>query len=223
MGRFIDTKRQFKHTIQELLKSNNSYTAAMPAYAHKNPIIDYIFWQRVEIAYNYATQNTNSKVLDFGCGTGLLSYLIANDGINVVANDVDFSSLSLIKKAVRFPANIQFMEGDLLNQHLPENSFDLIIALDVLEHINNLDDYITLFEKLLNPGGAIIVSGPTESILYKIGRKLAGEQFTGNYHVNNIKNIREQFEARMETKVIKRLIWPLTLFEIFISYNDDKK
>lgn len=224
MGQFIDTKTKFKNAIQELLKSNSSYEideAALPAYAHTNPLIDYIFWQRVETAYNYAKQHyPKGKVLDFGCGTGLLSYAIANEGINVVANDVEFRPLKLVKTKVNFPQNIQFVEGDLLKLNLPESSFDLIIALDVLEHINNIDDYIVEYKRILKPGGAVIVSGPTENILYKVGRKLAGEKFTGDYHVNNIGNIRQMFEKRMDTKVIKRLIWPLTLFELFVSHNN---
>ena len=58
-----------------------------------------------------------------------------------------------------------------------EASFDIIYALDVLEHINDLEPYVTLFSKLLVPGGTVIISGPTENIFYKIGRKIAGKRF----------------------------------------------
>ena len=37
----------------------------------------------------------------------------------------------------------------------------------VLEHVDNISEYIQLFEKLLTPNGVIIVSGPTENIFYK--------------------------------------------------------
>ncbi|HTQ27696.1 MAG TPA: methyltransferase domain-containing protein, partial [Puia sp.] len=114
-------------------------------------------------------------------------------------------------------SSIEFIEGDLMQISYPDHSFDYIIALDVLEHINNLDDYILLFKKLLKPGGSIIVSGPTENFLYKIGRKLAGEKFTGDYHVNNIHNIKKSFSKSMDTKTLRKLIWPFTLFELFVA------
>jgi hypothetical protein len=61
------------------------------------------------------------------------------------------------------------------------------------------------------------VSGPTENILYKIGRKLSGERFTGDYHVNNIGNIRKEFEKTMNVKTISKIIWPFVLFEVFVA------
>jgi len=225
MHKFSDTKKKFKGIIQNTLKTNNSYEideAALPAYAHKNPLIDFIFWRRVEIAFNMARKNTSSRVLDFGCGSGLLSYALAQSGVNVVANDTVFGPLNIVKKQLDFPKGIDFWEGSLLSRQIPDNYFDTIIALDVLEHINNIDDYITVFRRILKPGGLIIISGPTESLLYKIGRKMAGEKFTGDYHVTNIKTIHSLFAKSMETKVISRLIWPFTLFEIFVARNTGK-
>lgn len=223
MGNFGDTKLKFKNAVQSVLKDHSSYEideAALPAYAHKNPVIDHIFWRRVEVAYNYAIENKAKHILDFGCGTGLLSYALANEGIKVFAIDLHFGPLNLVKSKIDFPSNIEFVEADLMKHELPEHSFDMIIALDVLEHIENLDDYIHRFKQLLKPGGKIIVSGPTENWLYKLGRRMAGEKFTGDYHVSNIHTIRKQFEKTMKVRTIKRLIWPLTLFEIFVAENE---
>ncbi len=91
---------------------------------------------------------------------------------------------------MEFPSNIKYIQGDIIDKELPDNSFDVIFALDVLEHIENLSDYVELFKKLLTPDGVIIISGPTENILYKIGRKFAGNRFTGDYHVTNISSIK---------------------------------
>ncbi len=217
---FQETKVKFKNAIQSVLDEKSSYEideAALPAYAHRNLFIDYIFWQRIKIAYKYGLTYKNRKVLDFGCGSGLLSYALAKNGVSIVANDVEFSPLNLLKEKINFPEEIEFIEGNLLTTNIGEKSFDLIIALDVLEHISNLDEYILLFKKLLKKNGVIIVSGPTENVLYKIGRRMAGEKFTGDYHVNNIGNIRMQFSKHLRTKMIKKIIWPFTLFEIFIA------
>jgi len=220
MESFADVKRRFKSTIQSILNEHSSYEideAALPAYAHRNPLIDYIFWQRVRIAYDYALSHDVTNVLDFGCGTALTSYALASAGKNVVAVDVDFKPLSLVKQRITFPASITFVEADLLHHDLGSRRFDLILALDVLEHITELQPYIERFASLLTPRGAILVSGPSENRLYKLGRQLAGAKFTGDYHVSNIKAIQREFSRHLETETIATLIWPLTLFELFVA------
>lgn len=219
---FPAIKRRFKAAVQSILDNHASYEideAALPAYAHKNPFIDYIFWRRVQIACDYAIANGSKRVLDFGCGTGLLSYALAAAGKDVVAIDLNLGPLQLVKGKVTFPESITFVEGDLLTRDLGAGRFDLIVALDVLEHITDLGAYIDKFASLLNPNGAIVVSGPSENWLYKAGRRLAGSRFTGDYHVSNIHAIRDEFAASMATQTLASLVWPLTLFEIFVARN----
>jgi len=225
METFKEAKKKFKQAFTEILTNKNSYEndeAALPAYAHKNPLIDYLFWKRLQVVFNFAKENNFKNVLDFGCGSGVMSYLMAQNGISVTSSDIEFSPLRLVKEKIDFPAQINFIEGDIINKNLPENSFDLIVALDVLEHIENLDEYIKLFERLLKPNGVIIVSGPTENILYKIGRKISGERFTGNYHVTNIKTIKKQFSEHLIIKTLRRLVFPVILFEVFIAKSEKK-
>ncbi len=222
METFNDIKTKFKQAFIEILKDKNSYEndeAALPAYAHKNPLIDFLFWKRLNVAFNLVQKNKMKQVLDFGCGSGVLSYMLAQNGVEVTSCDLEFSPLRLVQEKISFPKGIKFMEGDIINQPLPDKSFDAIIALDVLEHIENLADYILLFQRLLKPNGVIIVSGPTENILYKIGRKISGERFTGNYHVTNITKIKKEFSEYLIVKTIRRLIFPVILFEIFTAKN----
>ena len=53
------TKEHFKKSITNLLNDKGTdeilSEAALPAYAHKNFMIDYIFWKRVEIASNFVS------------------------------------------------------------------------------------------------------------------------------------------------------------------------
>tara|TARA_B100000508_G_C11413448_1_gene254487 strand:+ start:157 stop:843 length:687 start_codon:yes stop_codon:yes gene_type:complete len=222
---FQDTKTTFKKAFQEILAAGDSYEigeAALPAYAHKNPFIDWLFWQRIKVSFQYAQQQQQGgNVLDFGCGSGILSYLLAKAGYNVTACDVEFSPLRLVQQKITFPENISFVEGDILTQGFPKHSFDMIFALDVLEHIDDLEPYIAAFNELLTPNGLLVVSGPTENRLYKMGRKLAGKRFTGDYHVSNISNIKEAFRKTFPNISSKKLIFPFILFEIFAVKKAD--
>jgi 2-polyprenyl-3-methyl-5-hydroxy-6-metoxy-1,4-benzoquinol methylase len=215
---FNKTRGIFKHAIEKISRHTDTYAvseAAFPAYAHKNPIIDYVFWKRLKLAYDFALKNKPETVLDFGCGSGVLSYSLAEICSNVVALDIETGPLNLIKEKIAFPSNIEFLDKDLKEVKFQSGKFDLIIALDVLEHVDNLNSYIEEFSRILSPGGTILVSGPTENIFYKIGRKLAGNKFTGDYHVTDIHHIRRQFETTMSVNTEARILWPVTLFELF--------
>lgn len=218
---FNSVKKIFKKLFREILDTTKNYEldeAAFPAYAHKNVLIDYLFWKRVQVAFDHAERHKGGKkALDFGCGSGVLSYLLAKNDYDVTAIDIEFRPLNMIKEKIEFPKNIDFIEGDVLTLDLPENSFDVIFALDVLEHIENLQDYTERFQHLLTDTGKIIVSGPTENIFYKIGRKIAGERFTGDYHVTDISKIKSEFENTLHVRTIKKLIFPLVLFELFTA------
>jgi len=219
MEEFNVSKKKFKTAFKQILIEGDNYAigeAALPAYSHKNPLIDWLFWERIKIAYQFAlNKKTKGKILDFGCGSGILSYLLAENGYSITACDVEFKPLELVKNKIEFPKNIEFIEGDILTQNLNDNSFDIIFAMDVLEHIDNLDPYIELFDRILTPNGVVVISGPTENLFYKIGRKIAGNRFTGDYHITNISKIKESFKKYMTVKSIKKLLFPIVLFEVF--------
>ncbi|HEX9979471.1 MAG TPA: class I SAM-dependent methyltransferase [Flavobacterium sp.] len=218
-----NTKKLFKEQISGLLSLQGTdevlSEAALPAYAHKNPLIDFIFWKRVEIAAGFIETKAKGKanILDFGCGTGVLSYKMAQSGHQVLALDLDLTPVNLLRDGIKYPDNITFKEGDFLNMDFSGQSFDFIVALDVLEHIplDVLPVYLKKFNSILNPEGSIIISGPTENILYKIGRKLAGSDFTGEYHETTIGRIKHVFNDFFAVTTLRKLIWPLTLFEVF--------
>ncbi len=219
------TKTIFKTAISSLLSKQGTdevlSEAALPAYAHQNPIIDYIFWKRLAIASDFikSTAVPNSKILDFGCGTGVFSYEMAIQNHSVFALDLDLTPVSLLGTMLDFPKSISFNQGEFLSMDFGDMKFDYIVALDVLEHIpiELLPKYIDKFNTLLNEKGFILISGPTENVLYKIGRKFAGSDFTGEYHETTISRIKDVFSTQFEINVLRRLIWPLTLFEVFTA------
>lgn len=217
---FRSLKKIIKQHVKDIVNETNNHNikeAALPAYAHDNFLIDYIFWKRLEITYTFILEKGYRRVLDFGCGTGIISFLLAKKGIDVIAVDTEFEALNKMRKKMVFPPTIQFFNSDLSDVTIENNSIDAIIALDVLEHIDDLSVYMKLFSNMLKKGGSVIVSGPTENRFYKIGRKIAGSDFTGGYHVSNIYKIKNQFSCQFELETIRKIFWPVTLFEIFVA------
>lgn len=211
------TKARFQPAVRALLRTMKSAVldeAALPAYAHTNPLIDMIFWRRLSVAFAEACRQKGRRALDFGCGTGLMSESLAAAGFTVTAVDLDLGPKTLLERSITFAESTTFLEGDLLNLNFPPESFDVIVALDVLEHIAPLEPYMRAFARFLAPGGVLIVSGPTENWLYRLGRKVAGQEFTGHYHVCDIYDVADSARRVFEVRTLARIIWPLTLFEV---------
>ncbi len=95
---------------------------------------------------------------------------------------------------------------------IQESSLDLIVALDVLEHVESLADVLGRLASLMKAGGIMLVSGPTENLLYRIGRKVVG--FSGHYHERSIRDVRLGLDDLFSVKMLRRLVYPFTLFEI---------
>jgi 2-polyprenyl-3-methyl-5-hydroxy-6-metoxy-1,4-benzoquinol methylase len=90
------------------------------------------------------------RVLDFGCGTGQLASSVTPEAYLGV--DRDKASLEIARQ--QFPRH-QFAES------LPANSaFDTIIALAVVEHIQQPQHLLQQFKALLGPGGQIVLTTP---------------------------------------------------------------
>lgn len=219
---FRDTKRQFKHAIQEVLRTApatyEEKEAALPAYAHRNPFIDMLFWGRLRAAARMFDASSSvdgpRRVLDFGCGTGIMTQYLSLCGHEVVGTDLTFEPLNKIRHQIPFSPSCSFVLTDKLDNEVA-HTYDCIIALDVLEHIESLDATIETFRRLLKVGGAMIISGPTENVLYHIGRTFAGSEFSGEYHVTNIHDIEKRF-AQECTFDERHTLYPLfPLFTVF--------
>jgi hypothetical protein len=61
----------------------------------------------------------------------------------------------------------------------------------------------------------MVISGPTENVLYKLGRALAGSEYSGDYHERGILEVRDLLAEQMQVIQIATLYWPVPLFEVF--------
>jgi 2-polyprenyl-3-methyl-5-hydroxy-6-metoxy-1,4-benzoquinol methylase len=219
---FASYKTRYRSTIRKVLSESEPGRldeAGFPAYSHPNPLINWLFWQRLRTAMNYIeTNGPYDKVLDFGCGSGVMLPFLAQHSQQVTALDIDLLPLEKVKKYIPLPSNVEVCDANQITiSGLPQKSFDLINALDVLEHVDELPRTLSELLTLLRPGGQLVVSGPTENILYQVGRKIAGPEYSGAYHERGIAEIKRELTRVARLEQIATLYWPVTLFEIFAA------
>ena len=93
--------------------------------------------------------NTDSKVLELGCGVGIFTKLLAKKVKNGIIEAVDLSakSIAVAENELKHKKNIHFDVADVV-KYKPENSdFDMITLMDVIEHIP-LERHAELFRNL---------------------------------------------------------------------------
>jgi 2-polyprenyl-3-methyl-5-hydroxy-6-metoxy-1,4-benzoquinol methylase len=218
---FQEYKARYRSAIRTVLQESERGRldeAGFPAYSHPNSLINWLFWQRLHLAMNYIEKHAPyEKVLDFGCGSGVMLSFLAQHSRQVFALDIDLVPLERMKKHILLPEHVDVLNGKQISvTQLNSKSFDLINALDVLEHVNDLPRTLSELLKLLKPGGRLVVSGPTENILYKIGRKLAGPEYSGEYHERGIAEVKRELNKLARVRQIATLYRPIPLFEVFV-------
>jgi 2-polyprenyl-3-methyl-5-hydroxy-6-metoxy-1,4-benzoquinol methylase len=199
-------KTRYRSAIRKVLAESERGRfdeAGFPAYSHPNPLINWLFWQRHRVVMDHIEKNAPYKnILDFGCGSGVMLPFLSQMGKRVTAIDLDLLPLERVIKHIPLAGNVTALDANQTSvSHLPERSFDLIVALDVLEHVDDLPRALSELICLLEPGGQLVVSGPTENILYQVGRRLAGSEYSGEYHERGIAEIEHELSrfARSRT------------------------
>lgn len=116
-----------------------------------------------KIRYDYVQKQIkpNSTVLDVGCGSGVLSYLLSKKGCKVTGVDIDKNRVNFCKK--RYP-NIKFLQQDILKLDL-KDKFDYVLCLDTLEHLNNPEIAVKNLKKHMKPNSKLIIGVPTRIYL----------------------------------------------------------
>lgn len=99
------------------------------------------------------------RILDFGCGTGLLTQLLHAAGAQVVAVDSSAKMIEMlnVKKLNGVQTLVSELNAaDIYNQEVLQKPFDLIIASSVLAFIPNQQEKLEQLKGLLHPQGSFI-------------------------------------------------------------------
>ncbi len=127
--------------------------------------------QPIRIKYIQDVINKNKlqkiKILDLGCGGGLvsegLSKLGANvTGIDFIKDNINVAKIHAKKNNLKINYKILNFENEKIN-----SKFDVIVIFEVLEHLSNWKYFIEKIQSNLNPNGILIISTINRNLLSK--------------------------------------------------------
>lgn len=111
---------------------------------------------------NIAAQVTDAVVCDVGFGAGLGMAILAQKARSVVGIEKVAGSVAFARKC--FPLkNVRFLSGDVVECSFPNESFDAVVAIEVIEHIMHYRGALSQMARILKGSGTLYISSPNRN------------------------------------------------------------
>jgi ubiquinone/menaquinone biosynthesis C-methylase UbiE len=121
-----------------------------------------------------------ARILDAGCGTGLLTLALLRSvrfPVSITALDLSSTSVAAARKALYYSdgrkRDVTFTQGNLLSLPFPDESLDLVVTAGALEYVP-LEDGLSELARVIVPGGHLLhlpvhpgVAGVVLEILFR--------------------------------------------------------
>lgn len=153
----MDFKNIF--TIEEV---KDFWDSVAGIYEEENNKISETHNQRFIEAIKYLDLHDNDRVLNIWSRTGLATSFLKNKNKNIELHNLEVSSQMIKKAEEKFPEE-KFRLTDLSKINLPDNYFDYILSLETLEHCPEPPVFLRELNRLLKPGGMLVLSTPPSS------------------------------------------------------------
>lgn len=181
-------------------------------YSNKNPLMGMIISNFLGQVKLIIDSLDGDNILDIGCGEGFVVNYLKNK--NIIGLDISKEALIIAK--TQNPDN-RFFRGDIYNLPFQEDDFDIIMVMEVLEHINDVERAIDEIKRVSKQ--YCIFSVPNEPY-FRFMNLLRGKNISrfGNdiEHIQNwsVGEFVKLLERHLEVLEVKRPFpWTLVLCE----------
>lgn len=223
-------KQLEKRDKKKFYEINEMVVKTSPMRTHYNStnVIERWIWQKKKkIIQGMLNDLIYKDIIDIGCGDGGLFKLV-RDNCNYTGIDISPTQITYFKKKLAFLKNNRpkLLRVDAANLPFNENSFDVALVCDVLEHV--LDPVLVMKEvkRVVKKGGFVIFNIPNEELLQLV--RLFTFRFPlrspDHLYSLSVDDIKQYFP-----KIIQHIGIPFTLASAFnllnvlLVENEDKK
>ena len=151
------------------------------------------------------TLNCNGSMLDVGCGEGRHIFGVMQEYpmMKCVGLDMDDDSLKKAEEGYSYFESIsevgaEFIKGSAYSLPFPDNTFDLIVCSEVLEHLHEYNDAVIEINRVLKPGGKFFASVPAfwpEKICWYLSKEYQNQP-GGHLRIFDQKKLVHEIEDR---------------------------
>jgi ubiquinone/menaquinone biosynthesis C-methylase UbiE len=118
--------------------------------------------QRQRAVLRMVQPEPSDRVLDVGCATGDQAFMLAPNVECVLGIDSSAAAVRAARSRAAAHPNVAFVQADAARIPLPDASFDKVMAIDFVEHIDDsaLDAVQREVWRILRPGGVLAIYTP---------------------------------------------------------------
>jgi SAM-dependent methyltransferase len=154
----------------------------------RDPLIAWSHRRRFSTALTLAGQFAGQRVLDYGCGDGTFLGLLLQHPVrpaSAVGAEIHQHIVEDCQRRFAAYPMLQFVRTDDLRHPESRATYDAIFCMEVFEHVVDPTPLIGELDRLLAPGGTLVVSVPIETglpvIVKQLVRRVAGWRGIGHY------------------------------------------
>jgi ubiquinone/menaquinone biosynthesis C-methylase UbiE len=154
------------------------------------------------------------RTLDAACGEGYGSALLATSASSVEGIDISVEAVQHAKKRYGEIANLNIQVADCTKLPFADNEFDRIVSFETLEHLEQQDELLAEFRRVLKPDGFLALSSPDKAI------------YSDKYNTENEFHVKELYRNELESLISRhfpayRLLGQKLAFNSMIWSMDD--
>lgn len=127
-----------------------------------------------EILDRFEPLRKSNRLLDVGSGSAFFAEIALKRGWEVYGTELTDATISLAEKK-----GLNMSKGRLEDVQFEANSFDLVVCIEVIEHVSFPQSFTSEIHRVLRSGGAVYISTPNFDSLLR--RKLKGQYDVINY------------------------------------------
>lgn len=143
---------------------------------YSNPATLFEHWmvRRRDHAHQYIVRqfDTSARVLDLGCGAGVLSERLVESGFQVTCADASADMVELCRQRLaRFAGSShEVLQANCLALPFPDGSFDVVVTLGMFGYFDEVTQALREIRRVLRPGGTLILSvrNPNNQYLFDV-------------------------------------------------------
>jgi ubiquinone biosynthesis O-methyltransferase len=128
-----------------------------------------------ELIFALIGSTGNARILDVGCGDGVLSIRLAQRGAHVTGLDADQGMIDAARdRASKAHAAITFVQGNAGSLPFADGTFDVVVAVTVLCFVPDGQSAVREMARVLRPGGRLILGELGRYSTWAARRRISG-------------------------------------------------
>ncbi len=185
-----------------------------PIRQYNRPVFGKLYKRRVELCLEQCAGG--DRVLEVGYGTGVSFLNLSKKYREIYGVDLKSNADQIAALFESKGLKVALKQGDLLDLPYPDNFFDTVLLISILEHLRppQLERAFSEIWRVLRPGGQVVFGVPVESPFTRIGFLMLGYDIR-KHHFSTEKHILAAASKKFTQKQVQNLFFPLTRQKVY--------